>query len=87
MSMSIRDPRAKQLAGEISEETGESLTQAIIKSLQERLERLRGRRRVNSLLEDILEISVHCRNLPDIDMRTPEEILGYGEHGVSNHGH
>jgi antitoxin VapB len=40
MTLSIRNPRAEKLAREVAAESGESLTEAIIHALEERLVRL-----------------------------------------------
>lgn len=82
--MSIRNPKAVELAKEVSKATGETLTQAVICALEERLIRLRGRKTVKTLYEEIMDISRHCRSLPDLDTRTPDEILGYNENGISD---
>jgi antitoxin VapB len=82
MPMSIRNPRTEALAREVSELTGETLTEAVTEALAERLERLRGRRTPADLCQEILAISGRCRALPDVDLRSPDEILGYDEHGV-----
>jgi len=84
MGLSLKNPRAEKLAQEVAKQTGESMTQAIIRALEDRLERLRGRRRAPDLVEEILDISRHCRDLPDVDMRSPDEILGYDRHGTFN---
>ena len=81
MALSIRNDVAEKLARAIAKETGENITQAIIHALQERLERLKGRRTVTDLKSKILKISKRCRALPDIDPRTPEDILGYNQNG------
>lgn len=83
MALSIRNPQAEQLARKVAAESGENLTQSIIKALEERLERLQGRRRVTDTAEEIMKISQRCRALPDLDPRTPDEILDYDETGVS----
>ena len=63
--------------------TGETLTEAVINSLRERLERVkRMEQAVESLVEDVMEIGRHCASLPLVDPRTPDEILGYDENGV-----
>jgi len=77
MGISIRNPKAEQLAREVAEESGESMTQAIIHALEERLERLKGRRSATSVREEILRISNRCSALPDLDSRSPDEILDY----------
>lgn len=82
MALSIRNPLAEKLARKVAAESGENLTQAIIRSLEERLERLRGRSRVSTTTEAIMRISERCRALPDLDPRTPDAILGYDENGI-----
>lgn len=82
MPLSIKNPRAEQLAIEVARETGETMTQAVIHALEERLERLKGRRLAPHLKDVIMEISARCSALPDQDARSAEEILGYDEHGL-----
>ena len=83
MALSIRNERAEQLAREIAQLTGYNMTSAIIMALEEKLERLRRFRTVNSKLDEIMAISRRCSALPDLDTRSPDEILGYDEHGVN----
>jgi antitoxin VapB len=82
MALNIKNPKAIELATQISRFTGENLTQAVIISLQERLEHLQGRRTVPLVAKAILDISKRCKNLPDLDPRTPEEILEYSPTGM-----
>ena len=82
MGISIKNVRAERLARQVSAETGESLTDAIIHSLEERLERLKGRRSAPDLAETLMAISRRSSALPDLDTRTAEEILGYDEKGT-----
>ncbi len=81
MPLSIRNETAEKLARTVAGETGESLTEAIIIALEERLERLRGRKSPLDLKSRILAISARCSRLPDQDQRNPDEILNYGQHG------
>ncbi len=82
MALSIKNPEAERLAAEVSRRTGETLTRSVIVALQERLERLTGRRRGPNLAESLMHISSRCSQLPDLDSRSPDEILGYGEAGT-----
>ena len=82
MALSIRNAKAEQLARQVAAESGENLTQAIINALEERLERLQGRRTVPDTASEIMKISERCRALPDRDPRTPDEILGYDATGL-----
>ena len=81
MAISIRNPIAENLARMVAKESGESLTQAIIHSLEDRLEKLQGRRNPDDLLQEIKEIGNRCASLPDIDSRSADDILGYNENG------
>ena len=82
MALSIRNPKAEKLAREVAAQSGENLTQAIIHALEERLERLRGRRTAPDTFQEIIQISRRCSSLPDQDPRSAEEILGYDHRGV-----
>jgi len=79
MALSIRNIQAEKLARTVAKQTGESITQAIIHALEEKLERLNGRRTIHNLVEEIIEIAERCSNLPEKDQRTPEEIIGYNK--------
>jgi len=81
MALSLKNNTAEKLARQLAAETGESLTEAIIHSLEERLERLKGRRSAPDLVENLLAISRRCSKLPDLDTRDADEILGYDEVG------
>lgn len=78
MALSIKSERADQLARELADLTGESITATVEAALAERLEAERRRRRRRSL-DDIVD---RFRALPVLDDRTPEEILGYGDDGL-----
>jgi len=82
MAMSLKNPRAEALAREVARETGESLTQAIVRALEERLERLRGRRAAPDVAREIIRVAERCQALPDLDRRSADEILGYGPDGT-----
>jgi antitoxin VapB len=81
VALSIKNPEAERIVAEISKKTGETYTKAVIVALQERLERLTGRRKGPNLVEAIMRISEECRKLPDIDNRAFDEILGYKKNG------
>jgi len=82
MGIRIKNPEAEQLAREVAQLSGESLTQAIIHALEERLEQLKSRRSAIALVEEILRISQRCIALPELDQRSPDEILDYDSRGV-----
>ncbi len=82
MALSIKNPKAEILAAEVAEKTGETRTQAVIVALEERLERLSGRRTVPDTLAAIMEISQRCSALEDLDNREADAILGYDGRGA-----
>ena len=81
MALSIKHPKADRLARELPARTGESLTEAVINALEERLER---KRRPQSLRfrQQIELIRKRCASLPLRDRRTADEIIGYDEYGL-----
>ncbi|HEY7444116.1 MAG TPA: type II toxin-antitoxin system VapB family antitoxin [Vicinamibacterales bacterium] len=82
MAISLKDPEADRLARAVAARTGETLTEAIIVALRERLARLGGRRRRRRLRDELREIAERCARLPTLDARTAEEILGYDDEGL-----
>lgn len=83
MALSIKDAEADRLARELARRSGETMTQAIITALRERLERVRAVGKPG-LADEILEIGRQCAALPVKDPRSAEEILGYDENGLPN---
>jgi len=82
VALNIRNPQAEELASQVARLAGESKTEAVTVALRERLARLQRRQTARSLVDDLAEISLHCSRLPVRDARTPNEILGYDEHGL-----
>ncbi len=82
MAFNIKNEEADRLARELSEVTGESLTEAVAQSVRERLERIRARSRGRSLADELDKIAKRCASLPVLDDRPADEILGYDEHGL-----
>lgn len=83
MPLSIKDPEADRLARAVAAKTGETITQAVVTALRERLAREDRKGADNdALLEEVLEIGRHCASLPILDKRSADEILGYDENGL-----
>ncbi|HXV65240.1 MAG TPA: type II toxin-antitoxin system VapB family antitoxin [Vicinamibacteria bacterium] len=82
MALSLKDPEADRLARELAARTGETLTKAVIVALRERLTRLRHRGRRRRLRDELREIGQRCAQLPTLDDRSPDEIIGYDERGI-----
>jgi antitoxin VapB len=82
MPLFIKNKATEHLARQVARETGESLTEAIQMSLQERWERLKRRRKGHILSGQIEDLLRRVDALPQLDSRPEEEILGYGEDGI-----
>ena len=82
MPLSIKNEEADRLARELADLTGESLTEAVLNSLRERLQRERGKAYPVSLKEELRQIRERCSALPVLDDRSADEILGYDERGL-----
>ncbi len=82
MPLSIKNEATERLARQVARETGESLTEAIQMSLQERWERLKRRRKSHVLTGQIEDLLRRVDALQSLDSRPENEILGYGEDGI-----
>lgn len=82
MPLSIKNDATERLARQLADETGESITEAIQKSLEERWERLKARRRARVLSRQVEDILQRVDAMPTQDTRSADEILGYDEHGL-----
>lgn len=82
MALSIKHPEVDRLARELAARTGETLTEAILTSLQERLSRHASRTPTPPLRDKLRAIRKRCAALKVLDERTPDEILGYDEKGL-----
>ncbi len=82
MALSIKNELTENLARKVASATGESLTEAIQKALEERLDRLKQQRKSRLLSGQLEEILRRVDRLPILDSRTADEILGYDEHGL-----
>ena len=80
MALNIKDAKTHALARELADRRGVSLTQAVCEALTEALQR--SGQAARPKLERLREIGLRAANLPVLDGRTPEEILGYDDTGV-----
>jgi antitoxin VapB len=82
MALSIKDPETERLARNLARLTGENITTATRRAIEERLRRVGRHSRKATLLEDLAEIRRRWSAMPLLDDRTPKDILGYDEHGL-----
>lgn len=79
MALNIKDLETDRLARELAATTGESITEATRRAIEERLTRLRRRPAKTAELSDIITRGRARRTLQD---RPEAEILGYGADGL-----
>lgn len=80
MALSIKSDEADRLAREIANRTGETITEAVVVALRERLERqsvdaLGIAGRLRRLADDVADLPVE-------DSRSADDLIGYDEHGL-----
>jgi antitoxin VapB len=81
MPLSIKSDEADRLARELASRTGETLTEAVVVALKERLDREHARHGASMRLR-LARLAAEVRALPVVDARAAEEIIGYDETGV-----
>jgi len=79
MTLSIKSAKADRLARDLASLTGETITEAVVASLEVRLDLERRRRRGRGL-EDIVN---RFSGLAVLDSRDADEIIGYDDCGVA----
>jgi len=81
MALSIKNDRADELARQIARRTGESLTDVVINSLEERLDRLH-RSDVSDLCARVHRLAEEAASMAVLDDRPPDAIIGYDDAGL-----
>ena len=82
MPLNIKHRLTEQVVRELATLTGETVTTAVRRAAEERLQRLRRAQAGGSLASELLAIGQRCAALPDVDLRTPEALVSYDEHGA-----
>jgi antitoxin VapB len=82
MPLIVDHPEADRLARELAARTGESLEETVIRALRERLLRAQSGLGGADLIRDLRSISEEGRNLPTIDSREADNIIGYDDQGL-----
>lgn len=81
MALSIKNPEADRLARRLAAATGETITEAVTAAIRQRLARETGRT-PEGVRAAVDRIVAEVAALPVLDDRTPDEIVGYDEHGL-----
>jgi antitoxin VapB len=76
MTLEIRAPRADMLARALATATGEDIDTAVVRAIEERLARV-PRRPASNGSADIDALFDRLTQLPVLDPRSPDEIIGY----------
>lgn len=82
MALTIKHDEAAKLAQELARLTGESLTEAVLQALRERLKRESDRRSTPGMREEVTRIQARIARLPHRDTRRDEELIGYDNSGL-----
>jgi antitoxin VapB len=83
MPLSIKAPEADRLARQLAATTGETITEAVIVAMRERLVREEYKRENKvARLAEIRAIIDHCSSLPILDDRSEDQIMGWDENGL-----
>ncbi|WP_333900064.1 type II toxin-antitoxin system VapB family antitoxin [Agrobacterium pusense] len=84
MALSIKDPETEKLARALAARTGETITIATRRALEDRLNRMGSQAKKSALLEDMEAMQRRLSVLPVLDDGSDEEIIGYDENGIPN---
>lgn len=82
MALSIKTDEADRLARALAAETHESLTEAVTVALRERLDRVRKSSPAVDFHTSLQDVVVDYRLHRIDDDRSPDELIGYNEHGL-----
>jgi antitoxin VapB len=83
MGVIIKNPTTEKKIRRLAKRTGETLTQAVERAVDERLARLPARRKKGRIdRAKLAELLAYFDSLPVDDPRSPDEIIGYNDHGV-----
>jgi antitoxin VapB len=77
-TLSIKNPAAHQLAEQVAKQMGVTLTEAVIRALEDKVRQTPkpiDRKKLDAIL-------ARFDALPILDSRSPDEILGYDEFGL-----
>jgi antitoxin VapB len=83
MGVIIKNPATEKKIRRLAKRTGETLTQAVERAVDERLARLPAPRRKGRIdRAKLAELLAYFDSLPVDDPRSPDEIIGYNEYGA-----
>lgn len=81
MSLNIKNEQTHRRVRELARLAGETMSEAVDRAVNERLERIKRMRNKERLVERMLEIGRECASLRVVDKRSPEDML-YDRRGL-----
>jgi antitoxin VapB len=84
VALNIKNAETEKLVRELARRRGQGITEVLTDVLRREVEHERRKRRrseTNDLLSRIQVVVDDVKKLKILDERTPDEILGYNEHG------
>ena len=82
MPLNIKDDDTHSLAKRLAHLTGESLSKAVKRAIQDRLAQVERSRAGGRIVDELDHIALHCASLPRRDRRSADQIIGYDERGL-----
>lgn len=82
MALIIEDPITERLARDLACRTGEDITTATRRALEERLHRVSSHHAQRLLLDGSAEIRRRWAAMPQANRRSPDKIIDYDENGL-----
>jgi len=84
MSILVKNVESEKKIRKLAKRTGETMTAAIDRAVDDRLAKLGPERRKKGRIDrkKLAELLAYFDSLPVDDPRSPEEIIGYDEFGV-----
>jgi antitoxin VapB len=82
MSLIINNKEVDAMAARLAEITGQSVEAVVAEALRERLQRVSPEHKRTGMAARLMEIGRRCASRPVLDPRSPDEIIGYDEHGL-----
>jgi len=82
VALNIKDVETDRLARQLAAETGETITVAARRAIEERLARVRARKAAAPEADELRALIARGRGRPTLDDRPADEILGYDDTGL-----
>jgi antitoxin VapB len=84
MGILLNNAATEKKIRKLARRTGETLTEAIDRAIDDRLARLSPAQRKKGRLDrkKVAKVLAYFDSLPVDDPRSPDDIIGYNEHGV-----